>query len=335
MHDQFKISVIVPTFNRAMIVTRAIASILKQTYPVHEIVVVDDGSTDHTEEALQKFLGLVNDENVPVRYVTQKQQGVAAARNTGIAHATGDWIAFLDSDDIWLAEKLEWQVKALQNYAGISEACVTDACYANNPFLTQSAFTAVRNRFNGVMGIITEYPRRITSHQFHGAYLQALLVRTELIRRLGGFYAPFPVNEDTDFFFQLAQNTSVCYVNIPLVKIDRTPNRTTGLTDLRNNETYRLRMAQLMYEKWLMEYQGGDPEIPMRIRQRLRDIHIGWASCHLIAGDSVKALHSVTAALEYSFSLKGAVKWVSIKFTPELTKSQLLRRRASPPPPLL
>ena len=65
---------------------------------------------------------------------------MAAARNRGISEAAGDWIGFLDSDDAWLPDKLEWQVKALQEFASVSSACATDATYINNARLTKSAF---------------------------------------------------------------------------------------------------------------------------------------------------------------------------------------------------
>ena len=211
----FKISVVIPTHNRASLVLRAITSILQQTYPVHEIIVVDDGSSDDTKEVLCRFLSSVTNVAPPLRYLHQRQQGVSVARNTGINAATGDWLAFLDSDDLWLPEKLAWQVTALQQYAETCQACVTDSQYANNPLLNKSAFTTVGHNFPTPIGIIPEYARRITSDTFHGAYLQTLLVRRDLVQSLGGFHAAFPVNEDTDFFFNLAQRTSVCYVNIP------------------------------------------------------------------------------------------------------------------------
>lgn len=105
------ISVIVPVYNGEKYVAEAIESALGQTRRPLEIVVVDDGSTDGSAEVVQRFVG----ENTRglVRYVRQENGGIGAARNRGIAMAEGDVLALLDADDVWLPQKLEWQMAAL------------------------------------------------------------------------------------------------------------------------------------------------------------------------------------------------------------------------------
>jgi len=108
------VSVIIPTFNRAHLVGRAIHSVLVQTYQDFEIIVVDDGSTDNTEKVIKSF----NDPRI--RYVRhEKNKGGSAARNTGIKTARGKYIAFLDDDDEWLPEKLEKQINKFQTLPSI------------------------------------------------------------------------------------------------------------------------------------------------------------------------------------------------------------------------
>jgi len=102
-----KVSVIIPTYNRAHLVTLAIESVLSQTYQDFEIIVVDDGSRDNTQAIIESI------SDPKIRYLYQANQGPGAARNTGIRAATGQYVAFLDTDDLLLPEKLALQVEAL------------------------------------------------------------------------------------------------------------------------------------------------------------------------------------------------------------------------------
>lgn len=99
-----EVTVVIPTYNRAWSLPRAIDSVLEQTVPAKDIIIVDDGSTDHTAEQLKNY-------GKKIRTLTQAQQGVSAARNTGIKNSNTDWIAFLDSDDAWHPKKLAEQIK--------------------------------------------------------------------------------------------------------------------------------------------------------------------------------------------------------------------------------
>ena len=102
------VSVIIPTYNREQTIERAVKSVLDQTYQDFELIIVDDGSTDHTREKVDAF------KSDKIRYIVQKNAGAAAARNTGIMQARGSVIAFQDSDDFWRPDKLEKQMKALE-----------------------------------------------------------------------------------------------------------------------------------------------------------------------------------------------------------------------------
>ena len=102
-----QVSVIIPTFNRARILPRALDSVLAQTHRADALIVVDDGSTDVTAE-------LIATKYPQVECISQENYGVSAARNKGITMTNTDWLAFLDSDDEWLPQKLEWQMAALK-----------------------------------------------------------------------------------------------------------------------------------------------------------------------------------------------------------------------------
>ena len=101
------ISVILPTYNREKLLAEAVSSVLQQTYTDYELIVVDDGSTDDTKAVLQPFMNRI-------RYISQENGGVSHARNTGVSAATGKWVAFHDSDNVWLPEKLEKQMNVIR-----------------------------------------------------------------------------------------------------------------------------------------------------------------------------------------------------------------------------
>jgi glycosyltransferase involved in cell wall biosynthesis len=103
MNQRATITVIIPAYNCEQYIAQALDSVLGQTYPAHEIIVVDDGSTDGTRRALDAY-------GSQIIYIYQQNSGAAAARNTGIRRATGEFIAFLDADDLWLPQILELQI---------------------------------------------------------------------------------------------------------------------------------------------------------------------------------------------------------------------------------
>jgi glycosyltransferase involved in cell wall biosynthesis len=126
----YKISVIIPTYNREAVIGRAIDSVLAQTRPADEIIVVDDGSTDETQQ-------LIKNEYPDTEYIKQSNKGVSAARNTGIEASSHDWICLLDSDDSWQPNKLEKQIQALTNNPDHCICHTNETWYRNGKILSQ------------------------------------------------------------------------------------------------------------------------------------------------------------------------------------------------------
>src|SRR5262245_12005814 len=138
-----KITIIIPTFNREAFITRAVDSALAQSFKDHEIIVIDDGSTDNTKAVLKCF-------GSKIHYIYQKNAGVSTARNTGIKSATGEWIAFLDSDDEWKHAYLARQIERLNG----SEICMqtTNCCFIGS--------NGQRNSYFAMNGSLSEFQGR-------------------------------------------------------------------------------------------------------------------------------------------------------------------------------
>jgi glycosyltransferase involved in cell wall biosynthesis len=105
--DNLKVSVVIPSYNSAEFLPEALESVLRQTYQAEEILVVDDGSTDNTEQVAARY-------SPQVTYIRQANQGVSAARNIGFEQSRGDWVCFLDADDLWNVNKLARQIEDIQ-----------------------------------------------------------------------------------------------------------------------------------------------------------------------------------------------------------------------------
>jgi len=130
------VSVIIPTYNRAVFVLKAIESVLAQTFTDYEIIVVDDGSTDNTD---QQVANLVKS-NEKVRYYKIVNQGVSFARNFGVDQSRGEWLAFLDSDDQWLPKKLEKQVLEVTNNNFIDIIYTDEKWIRNGKFVNKKKY---------------------------------------------------------------------------------------------------------------------------------------------------------------------------------------------------
>jgi glycosyltransferase involved in cell wall biosynthesis len=117
-----RVSVIIPAYDHAAFIAAAIDSVLAQTYQDFEIIVVNDDSPDETEEALRPYI-----ESGKIRYLWQENQGAAAARNRGAAMAEGEYLSFLDDDDRWPSDKLEWQMAGMESSNAVMLGGVTDA----------------------------------------------------------------------------------------------------------------------------------------------------------------------------------------------------------------
>lgn len=205
------VSVIIPTYNRAKTIERTVNSVLAQTWKAIEIIVVDDGSTDQTPEILKGY-------GDKIRAIRQKNGGPAAARNTGIKAATGDIIAFLDSDDLWLPEKTERQMRLIQAGEPAGVICCVCSCKMNfaagplDSFKYQGLHPAQRE------GIWVN-PADFLVNRFL-LFNQVVSVRREALSQAGLFREdlPFGLNDDYDLSVRLSLIGPWSFIADPLVE---------------------------------------------------------------------------------------------------------------------
>ena len=312
-----KVSVVIPTYNRAAVVPRAIESVLAQTVTDLEVVVVDDGSSDGTGQILGEIFG------DRIRYYAQANQGVSVARNKGVEEARGEWIAFLDSDDLWESEKLEWQFKALERFSSCCSGCYTDTRLFNHPE-TRTLFQMAEESYTheGMMGVNKDVLRLLVRPGGAGmvVHLSSLLARAEVVRKTGGFDPKLLYSEDSEFMFRLAVLTGFCYVNRPLIRFDRSPAETrhVGVSKEWDNLEFVLQQNRIRLEKFLRLNEGLPTKVRKVIREHLGTVHSGLANCYLEAGQHEKAREAVWKAAQLDPTFNIAVKWLLTWMSPRL-----------------
>jgi glycosyltransferase involved in cell wall biosynthesis len=191
------VSCIVPVYNGAAYLSEALESILAQTLPVTELIVVDDGSTDATPAIAARY-------SPPVRYIRQDNLGPAAARNTGLELAGGDFISFLDADDTWHPEKLARQMSVLEAELQVG-ICLT---HVQNFWTDEFAHDRDRIKDNPLTKPLIGY------------VCQALLARRDVFEKVGYFDQTLRIGEDSDWFTRV-QEAKIGKVVLPQVLVYR------------------------------------------------------------------------------------------------------------------
>ena len=194
------ISVIIPVYNRCRLIDRAIKSVLGQTIPPDEIIVIDDGSTDGTDEVIKNSYP-------DVILLKQENRGVSCARNNGIKNAKGTWVALLDSDDEWLPVKLEKQLLALQENSS-NKICHTDEIWIRN-----GVHVNPMKKHRKYGGNIYKYclPLCVISPS-------SIIIHKEIFKDIGLFDENIPVCEDYDLWLRICSRYPVLYLQDKLIK---------------------------------------------------------------------------------------------------------------------
>lgn len=233
-------SVIIPTYNRETVIKRAIDSVLCQSEKDFELIIVDDGSTDKTEDVVNSY-----DDNRIV-YIQQANGGASSARNNGIMNARGKYISFLDSDDIWYPQILEMQKNKYESDTEIS--CV----YSDLESIAEDGSHMLFWNSTGIEGYI--YAEALKQGSLSPTIV--LSAKKECFDKVGGFDLNFPASQDDDMCFRLAKYFKFGYIDIPLAGVYVNSN------DRISSSSKKVSMGWWMlwnkYEEDVLKYCGNE-----------------------------------------------------------------------------
>jgi len=269
-----RISAVIPTYNHAHYLPQAVESVLAQTRPPDEVIVVDDGSCDETPAVVQAYAP-------GVRYIRQENRGLSAARNTGMREASNEWVAFLDADDWWLPDKLRMQEAAL---AANPSAVL---CYCGVLYHHSDGTTSERRATNP--GSVMPELRLRNCVTGSGS---AVCLRRSVLMALGGFGEHLTAYEDWDAWIRLAVRYPFTAVSEPLACIRVTPNSMSqnldrmlrnleivcntsileGLSGWRREFWRRRLLSREMFRMAILAREAGSP----RLRKLLWDSIRAW-----------------------------------------------------------
>jgi|MTBAKSStandDraft_2_1061841.scaffolds.fasta_scaffold60296_2 glycosyltransferase involved in cell wall biosynthesis len=273
-----KVSIIIPTYNRAHFITCAIDSALSQTFTDFEIIVVDDGSTDGTAELLRSRYG------DKIVYLRQERQGPAAARNAGMLIARGEYISFLDSDDLYYPYKLEMQVQLLDVFTDLAMFYTEFSAFDDHGFfeefhLRQYHKSAYRNRelryetlFQrshrlAAYDVVPEQYRNrfFFTGSIYAAYLlhtliftNSMMFRRDILAVTGLQNTTFKFFEELEFARRICRHYQVGFVDIPTYKLRYHPYQVSS-TDQPGGQKIAIRKQQCLLRA-LKLHLASDPE---------------------------------------------------------------------------
>ncbi len=249
-----KVVAIIPTYNRAHCIARAIESVLSQTYADIDVVVVDDGSTDDTARIVAGF-------GNSVRYLVQDNAGQGPARNKGVAESDSDWIAFLDSDDVWLPTKIERQLEFTQTCR--VELSFTDFSLRHD--LDGDGYDSwlkelnARGRQTAVRSGRIEHPMDFVLGPGDLAFTSTMMIARETFELSRGYRSQYRRCQDNDLYIRLAaqQKAAVAFLAEPLAQREIGGNATA-------KHTYEFRLSAFA-DAYKQAMVAGDEGIAQRL----------------------------------------------------------------------
>lgn len=207
------VSVIIPAYNHELYIEEALQSVVNQTYSNIELIVINDGSKDRTAEIIEKFIQ--SNKNANIQFINKQNEGVCKTLNKGLEIATGEYIALLASDDVWLTDRVTIQLEFMENNKNVGMV-FSDAWFLrfnNKTDIKWSDYKPGINRYfkNGIQN--TDMYRLLLTQPVIPAL--TVMLRKHVLNEIG-FFDENLVYEDDDMWLRIAQQYPIGYVNIPL-----------------------------------------------------------------------------------------------------------------------
>jgi len=308
-----KLSVVIPCFNARPLIAATLRSVLTQEGFELEVIVVDDGSLDGSAD-------MVASEFPTVRLLRQGNQGVAAARNLGIAHASHEWVAFLDADDLWLPGKLAAQWEQLQADPLARMACSAWQVWVSTEPEPSAAFLAdLHSRaadtelWAGPSGWI--YPELLLDCV---VWTSTVIAQRALLRELGGFDAELRIGEDYDLWLRASQLTPILRIQQPLALYRQHPGNVTRGVPKAN---HRGEVISSALERWGCRSADGRLADEAAVVRGLARSWSDLAGAQLLAGNDRDARSSTLKALRMD-----PRQWLAWKLLVKITLHAMQRQ---------
>jgi glycosyltransferase involved in cell wall biosynthesis len=266
-----KVSIIVPTYNRAHLVIETINSILAQTFKDFELIVIDNESSDNTEEVIKSY------SDGRIRYFRNQNNGlVAVNRNYGINKANGEYIAFCDDDDLWMPEKLERQVKLLDLNKELGLVYSDSYIMNENGNLERYTLLSSSKLFRG----------NVFDKLFQMNFIPMLtvMIRREVLSKVGGFDPKYIIAQDHDLWLRIAEHYPIDFTEEPLAKYRIHGGSVSRNWELAANEGFRL------IEYWLEKKANLERGFRGRVKQRRAILNSSLMLYYFRNGEKRKAI---------------------------------------------
>jgi glycosyltransferase involved in cell wall biosynthesis len=322
MEDEPIVSIILPTYNRAELLRRSINSVLKQTYPKWELIIWDDGSTDNTEEIVRSY------KNPKIKYYYDNNRGTYYARNQAIKIARGKYVAFLDSDDEWMDEKLSTQVEIMNTHPRIdilfSDFLNIDVTNRKRNRIFEQYMNAMKllevEQINDNLFIIKDgMPESLAVENFIAT--DTVILRRDLVKEMGSFFEKLRNSEDFEYWWRLGlAGISFAYINKVFLlryKYPRSLSSKSILTFENDIKTLDLCLQQTL--------RAGRNDLVQHLNGLYRNAWQNMIPLYGGMGDTKGTLRAFFQSMRYGFSLGSIRLLFKAAIKPKMNKESNIK----------